>query len=91
MWIGALCGPSFLLCFSAILGKPLSEGIAYLTAYASTPVFFVLGEVLHTSCIPFGILVLLVYWLFLGMGLACGLAWLYFFIVRRLWATSDTA
>lgn len=74
---GAVLGPLFPVCFSAIFGDPVSQKMADFVAYVSMPVFYLLGNILHTNYIPFGILLIIGYWAILGMGVSCLSVWLF--------------
>lgn len=80
---GGVVGLFFPICFSSIFGGPISQGMAVFTAYVSVPVLYLLGNILHTSCIPLGILLLIGYWAILGIGVSCSLVWLFSFILRE--------
>jgi hypothetical protein len=83
LFIGAIGGPLFLVCFSGIFHYPIFVGLARFIRFLSTPVLYLLANVLDTNSIPVAILLLIQYWAILGMGIACGFAWLYFFISRK--------
>ena len=80
---GALVGSLFPICFTAIFGDPLSQKMAQFVAYASMPVFYLLGNILHSTCIPFGILLLIGYWSILGIGVSCLSVWLFTCIIGK--------
>ena len=83
IFIGAIGGPLFLVCFSGIFHYPIFVGLAKFIAFLSAPVFYLLANILDTNSIPLAILLLIQYWAILGMGIACGFVWLYFFISRK--------
>jgi hypothetical protein len=80
---GAIVGPLFPICFTTISGVVISQGMADFIATVSIPVFYLIGNILHTSCIPLGILLLIGYWAILGIGVSCALVWLFSFILRQ--------
>ena len=79
---GGVVGSFVLICFTSISGGIISQEMADFIASVSIPVFYLLGNILHTSCIPFAILLLIVYWAILGIGISCSLVWLLSFILR---------
>lgn len=81
---GGVIGLVFPICFSSIFifGEPISKELTLFFGYVSAPVWYLLGEILNTNCIPFGILLLFAYWAILGMGLSFLLVWLFSLILR---------
>jgi hypothetical protein len=89
IFVGMIAGLALPICFSAILGEPISQRMAEVVASASIPVFYLLGNILHTSCIPFAILLLMGYWEIVGIGVSCSLVWLCSFILRKRRRVAD--
>jgi len=91
IFIGASGGPLFLVCFSGIFHYPIFVGLARFITFLSTPVLYLLANILDTNSIPLAIFLLIPYWAILGMGIACGSVWLYFFISSKCKTTTNSS
>ena len=90
-------GLLFLFCFFVVFGNPiffdnpLFQKLYDFVSFVSLPVFYLLGDKLSAISIMFGIPLFILYWVTLGMCVACGLVWFYFFISRKYRTTTNSS
>lgn len=87
--IGGIGGLLFLFFFLVMLGKPTFfsnptfERLHTFIAFVSLPVFYLIGDKLSLISSTLGPPLFVLYWVILGMGISCGLVWLYFLISHK--------
>ena len=92
MWsmsIGGIGGLLFLYCFFimysdlAFIRDPIFERLHNFVVFVSQPAFYLIGDRISPVFIILDMLLFILYWAILGMGIACGLVWIYFSILRK--------
>lgn len=88
MCIGGIIGLLFLLCFFVMLGNPIFVGnpifeiLLDFVSFVSIPLFYLLGSKLTITSMKLGIILFILYWAIVGMVIAFGLVWIYFFTFK---------
>jgi hypothetical protein len=69
--------------------SPAFQRVNDFVSFVSLPVFYLVGDTVSDISIVCGTLMLVLYWVIIGIGVACGLVWLYFFILRKCIRVAD--
>jgi len=90
--IGGIGGVLFLFCFFfmfsnlVFLTNPIYQKLDDFIAFVSLPIFYfigLIGDDMSIISLILGPPMFVLYWGMLGMGIASGLVWLYFFMSRK--------
>lgn len=87
--IGGIVGLLFLVCIFTMYGepmfsdKPTFERLCNFVAFVSQPAFFLHANSFSAISIILNMFLFILYWMILGMAIASGLVWLYFFLSRK--------